>query len=260
MRLFHRRVWDRHGREQRFSVGVIGRRVDGLGWADLHHLAHPANGQPAQKGDGYGAVELFLQSARRVRQEYAPTDAEWPAILRICRIVDGMPLGIILAASWVEHLSPAEIADEIGANVAFLGQDLRDLDPRHRTIEAVFAQSWRRLSAEEQNGLMGLSVFAGGFDREAAQAVAGASLPVLTRLADKALLWRVGDGRYDLHELIRQLARRKLVETDRERAALSLHSGWYLALAARQGEPLKGREEAQATQRLEKERENIRAA
>jgi predicted ATPase/DNA-binding SARP family transcriptional activator len=226
----------------------------------LNGLDYPAEGERVGEDFPFAGAQLFLQCAQRMRREFEPKEEAWPAILRICRQVDGMPLGIILAASWVEHLSPAEIADEIAANVAFLGQDLRDLDPRHRTMEAVFAQSWRRLSDEERLALMGLSIFTGGFDREAAQAVAGAGLPLLARLVDKALLWRVGEARYDLHELIRQLARQKLVETGRESGALSLHSGWYLALVARQRDALKGRAESQANQQLEKERENIRSA
>ena len=231
----------------------------------LDGLTYPADGQPPQKGDGYGATnygatDLFLQSARRVRQAYTPGSDEWPAIIRICRLVGGIPLGIVLAAGWAEMLSPGEIADEIAANVAFLGQELGDLDPRHRTIEAVFAQSWQRLTGAEQQVLMGLSIFAGGFDRDAAKAVASATLPVLTRLVDKALLWRVGDGRYDLHELIRQLACRKLVGAGMENAVLGLHSRWFLGLVFHQEKRLKGSEQEQAIELMERERENVRTA
>ncbi len=217
-----------------------------------------AEGQAAL--DDYAALHLFVESVRRTVHDYTPSDDHWPAITRICRMVDGMPLGILLAASWVEHLPPAEIADEIAANIAFLGQDLRDLDPRHRTIEAVFEQSWRRLKEEEQQALMGLSVFAGGFDRDAAKAVAGAALPILTGLVEKALLWRVGDGRYDLHELIRQLARQKILATGEEQNRLGLHSSWFLGLVHRQEKRLKSGEEEQSIRLLELERENIRAA
>ncbi|MCL4831345.1 MAG: tetratricopeptide repeat protein [Caldilineaceae bacterium] len=210
--------------------------------------------------DEYGALHLFVQSVRRTIQDYTPGADQWPAIVRICRMVNGMPLGILLAASWVEHLPPAEIADAIAANVAFLGQDLRDLDPRHRRIEAVFEQSWQRLSADEQQALMGLSIFAGGFDRAAAKAVAGAPLPTLTRLVDKALLWRVGEGRYDLHELIRQWVRQKLVKTGREQATLALRSRWFLGLVSGQEARLKGAEQNQAIEWMAQEQENVRAA
>lgn len=210
--------------------------------------------------DEYAALHLFVQSVRRTIHGYTPSADQWPAISRICRMVDGMPLGILLAASWVEHLPPGEIADEIAANIAFLGQDLRDIDPRHRRIEAVFEQSWQRLSKAEQQVLMGLSIFAGSFDRDAAKAVAAATLPVLTGLVDKALLWRVGEGRYDLHELIRQLARRKLVAAGMEKAVLSLHSRWFLEAVARQESRLKGSEQEEAIEWMERERENVRAA
>lgn len=227
----------------------------------LDGLACPVVGGGRQESlDEYPASQLFVESVRRTVHNYTPGADQWPAITRICRMVDGMPLGIVLAASWVEHLPPAEIADEIAANIAFLGRDLRDLDPRHRTLEAVFEQSWQRLTESEQRALMGMSIFARGFDRDAAQAIAEASLPILGSLVDKALLWRVGEGRYDLHELIRQMAAKKLVAAARERNALSLHSGWYLTLVARQKEALKGNEEARANQQLENERENIQAA
>ena len=217
-------------------------------------------GSAAMDGTKYDAVDLFVQSARRMRQGYTPSPDEWPTIARICRLVDGMPLGLVLAASWIEHLPPAEIADEIAANIAFLGQDLHDLDQRHRTIEAVFEQSWQRLAAPEKQALMGLSIFVGGFDRQAAQAVAAASLPLLTRLVDKALLWRVGEGRYNLHELVRQLARQKLIEAGEEEAIRRLHSRWFLALVSRQEVRIKGMESDDAIELMERERENVRAA
>ncbi len=226
----------------------------------LDGLPYPASGQGVRKGDGYAALELFVQCVDRVRRDFAPTDDDWQAIARICRTVDGMPLGIVLAAGWAGSLSAAEIADEVAADAAFLAQELRDLDPRHRAITAVFEQSWQRLSAEEQQALAGLSIFAGGFDRTAAQAVAAASLSVLTWLVDRSLLWRVGEGRYDLHELVRQLARQKLAERGQEEAKRSLHCRWYLAFVARQETALKSSEEEQAVQLLGKEQANLRAA
>ncbi|MBI3960511.1 MAG: tetratricopeptide repeat protein [Chloroflexi bacterium] len=107
---------------------------------------------------------------------------------------------------------------------------------------------------------MALSVFTGGFEREAAQTIAGASLAVLTRLVDRSLLWRVGEGRYDLHELVRQLARQKLAHEEQEEAVRALHSRWFLGLASRQEPRLKGAEETQAIELMARERENVRAA
>ena len=226
----------------------------------LEGLTYPTQEAPTGSAADYTALELFAQSARRVRRDFTPTPADWPAIAHICRLVGGAPLGVILAAAWVEHLSPAEIADEIAANIDLLAQELRDLEPRHRSIEALFAQSWQRLSPAERGALMGVSVCAGGFDRQAAQAIAGAGLPLLTRLVDSSLLWRVGEGRYDLHELIRQMARRRLQEAGAEEHTRGIHSRYYLGFVAQQTARLKGGQQEAAVESLAAEHENVRAA
>ena len=93
-----------------------------------------------------------------------------------------MPLGIELAAAWVSMLSCAEIADEIERNIDFLATSMRDVPERHRSLRAAFDQSWRLLSDEQRDAFAQLSVFRGGFDRDAAKAVAGADLRLLTEL------------------------------------------------------------------------------
>ncbi|RLT36664.1 MAG: hypothetical protein DWI57_14515, partial [Chloroflexi bacterium] len=204
----------------------------------LEGLDYPTDGKSDGENFPFAAALLFIQSAQRAHSTFALDEKSWPPLLRICRLVGGMPLGLILAASWTGDLTLGEIADELAANIAFLGQDLRDLDPRHRTIQAVFEQSWQRLTDGERQALAGLSIFQGGFNRSAAQAVTGASLPVLTRLVDRSLLWRVGEGRYDLHELVRQLARQKLANGGEE-AVRALHSRWFLGLVSYQEKRLK---------------------
>ncbi len=226
----------------------------------LEGLTYPAKDAPTNGAETYTALELFAQSAGRVLRDFAPVAADWSAIASICRLVGGAPLGVILAASWVEHLSPADISGEIAANIDLLGQELQDLEPRHRSFEAVFAQSWQRLSPSEQQALMGMSICAGGFDRAAAQAIAGAGLPVLSRLVDKSLLSRVDEGRYDLHELIRQMARRKVQEAGQEEEALRLHSRYFLRFVVEQKARLKGGQQEAAVESLAGEHENVRAA
>ena len=115
-----------------------------------------------------------------------------------------MPLGIELAAAWVWVLSCDEIAQEIQRNLDFLTTSARDVPERHRSMRAVFDSSWRMLSATEQRVLCQLSVFRGGFLREAAEQVAGASLPLLSALVTRSLVRRTVAGRYDLHELVQQ--------------------------------------------------------
>src|SRR5690606_36350076 len=133
------------------------------------------------------AVQLLVERVRRVRPGFSPHD-EQTGLLRICRLVEGMPLALELAASWARSLDCATIAAEIERNLAFLSSALRNVPDRHRNMQAVFAHSWSLLAPDEQAVFPRLAVFRGGFRREAAEVVAGATLPVLTALADKSLL------------------------------------------------------------------------
>ena len=96
------------------------------------------------------SVELFLQRARRAHVGFNATPEDYPAIVRICQLVDGMPLGIELAAAWVRTLACDEIAQEIERGLDFLSVSARDLPARHRSMRAVFDHSWKLLTEEEQ--------------------------------------------------------------------------------------------------------------
>jgi predicted ATPase/DNA-binding SARP family transcriptional activator len=154
----------------------------------------------------YSAVELFVQTARRNRPDFQLSTLNEAAVIRICQLVGGMPLGVILAAAWVELLTPAEIAEELAQGIEWLVTELHDLPARQQSLTAVLAYSWQRLTAEEQAVVRRLAIFRGGFTRAAAHAVAGAALPMLARLVDKSFVQRVADGRYDLHEVVRHFA------------------------------------------------------
>ena len=136
------------------------------------------------------AIELFVQCACRVQPDFSLTAGELPHVTRICQRVEGMPLAIELAATWIPTLSCADIAAEIARDPGFLSTSLQDIPERHRSLRAVFDYSWGLLSAAEQAALGRLSVFQRGFDRASAAAVAGATLPILASLTDKALLRR----------------------------------------------------------------------
>ena len=107
--------------------------------------------------------------------------------LHLCRLVEGMPLGIELAASWADLLSLEAIAAEIQANLDFLETDVRNISDRHRSIRAVFETSWKRLGRDEREVFAQLSVFRGGFTRKAALEVAGASLRQLARSVEQVV-------------------------------------------------------------------------
>jgi len=134
------------------------------------------------------SAELFIQSASRVDLGFNLTRDEESHVAHICQLVFGVPLAIELAAAWVRTLSCTEIALEIETSLDFLAAHLRDIPERHRSLEAVFNHSWDLLQEVEKDVLRSLSIFRGGFRRDAAEQVAGASLKILLALGDKSLL------------------------------------------------------------------------
>ena len=206
-------------------------------------------------------MELFLQRARRAHVGFNATPEDYPAIVRICQLVDGMPLGIELAAAWVRTLSCDEIAQEIERGLDFLSVSARDLPARHRSMRAVFDHSWKLLTEEEQSVLLRLSVFQGGFRREAAEEVAEATLSVLSTLVTKSLIRRSGAGRYDLHELIRQFAAEHFAEHPEEQTATQArHGSYYLTYFSQADGRLRSSAQREALAELTAEMDNFRAA
>ena len=192
---------------------------------ELSFPAEPGVGDPAS----YSSVQLFLQIARRARTRHTPMADELDQIMRICRLVGGMPLGVELAASQVGSLSCAAIADQLAAGVERLASDLRDLPVRQRSLAASFDTSWATLSAQEQNVLARLSVIQGSFTLDAAMGIAHAAITDIIRLVDKSLLRWIGGEFYSLHEVIKQHAARKLALTPRAPdAAYSGYREYYI--------------------------------
>lgn len=207
------------------------------------------------------AARLFQQRARQARAGYALGAGDYPAVVRICQLVGGLPLGIELAAAWMRTLTCQEIADEIQRNVDFLSTRARDIPERHRSIRAVFDQSWALLSAEEQGVLRRVAVFRGGFTRAAAEEVAGASLALLSTLVAKSLLRRTADGRYEPHELVRQYALDHLRGDAQEQAQTrSRHSQYYAGLLQQRDAAFKGPDQLAVAAELAAELANIRLA
>lgn len=211
----------------------------------------------------YSAVQLFVETARRVQSHFALTPANAAAIGRICRLVAGMPLGIELAAAWVRTLTCDEIADELARNLDLLTTTQPDVPARHQSMSAVFAHSWRLLPAAQQTLLGQLAVFRRGFRQEAAQQICGAALRDLAALVDKSLLQRdEQQGRFVLHELLRQFAAEKQATTDGngDRSVEERHGHYYLAWLATYTDALQGEEPHLAVAAILPESENIRQA
>jgi predicted ATPase/DNA-binding SARP family transcriptional activator len=208
---------------------------------------------------GYSAVQLFLQQAQTVQPGFKPTTADQQAIQRICRLVEGVPLAIELAASWLQLLSCDEIAAEIERNLDFLATPLRNVPERHRSLRAVFDYSWQLMSPEEKRIFRQLSVFRGGFRHEAAEQVAGASLAHLRTLVNKSLLQPPQAGRYLRHMLLWQYATEKLAELPAEQgSAQERHGLYYAGFLAQRSAALQGGDQKQALTEIGEEIENIR--
>jgi predicted ATPase len=222
-------------------------------------LPIPEDKWPALRG--YSAVELFIQGGEQVRPNFELRPQDLVHIAHICRLVQGMPLGILLAAAWVDMLTPEEIAAEIQQSLDFLETDLRDVPPRQRSIRAAFDHSWRLLDEREREVFQGLSVFCGGFTREAALEVAGASLRDLTSLSDKSLLRPSSPRRYELHELLRQYGAERLdLVPERGEAVRDRHCAYYSSALERWAGELKGARQREALEEMDSEIENARAA
>jgi predicted ATPase/transcriptional regulator with XRE-family HTH domain len=228
---------------------------------ELHGLPVPPT-EYADRLDEYSAAVLFVQSARRVKIDFEIEEKEErAALVRICQLLEGIPLAIELAAAWAGMLSCTEIADEIESNIDFLQTTMRDIPERHRSLRASFDHSWQYLSEEEQMALCRLAVFRGGFDRLATERVAGATLPLLASLVSKSLVRRGDDARYDLHEVIRQLALSHLeADPARQDRTRDAHSAYYLQFAADREKSLRSAVQQQAVRELVNEMDNLRAA
>jgi predicted ATPase/DNA-binding SARP family transcriptional activator len=209
--------------------------------------------------EAYDALQLFLRRARQVDAGFAPSGQQIPGLIRICQLVDGLPLGIELAASWVNMMSCGEIASEIEQNLDFLATWLRDVPERHRNLRAVCDQSWALLTEKERRAFANLSVFRGGFGREAAEQVAGASLPLLSALVDKSLVRPGPSGRYDVHPLLHQYAAERLEENPQAEAR-DRHSAYYLGFLLQREGALKGADQMRALAEIGADLDNVRAA
>lgn len=199
---------------------------------------------PPMGGDVHGelgqtdATDLFIDRAAVLAASYAFTPANAEMIGRICRQVDGLPLAIELVASWIRVLSPRDLLSRIEAAMdapgASAGPGLAD---RHRSMRAVLDGSWQWLSEDDRSVLAGLAVFVGGFTREAAEAVTGASLKSLATLVERSLIQRLpdtlGSARYQVHELVRTYALERLADAGPEAvtAAHGRHMDYFVELS-----------------------------
>jgi ATP/maltotriose-dependent transcriptional regulator MalT len=188
-------------------------------------------------------------------------EAERAGVVRLCQLVEGLPLALEMAAAWTRTLSCAAIAGELEQRLDLLASSARDVPARQGSLLAVFEHAWLRLAPAEQDVLCRLSVMRGSFSLAAAEAVAGASLPTLARLADQAVLKATDGDRYHLHELLRQFAAERLSEhAETAQAAHAAHARYFAAFIASRRARIDSAQQPMLFAEIDPDFENVRAA
>jgi predicted ATPase/DNA-binding SARP family transcriptional activator/Flp pilus assembly protein TadD len=232
-------------------------------WAlSLAGLGLPTGEPPTvTEAEGYGAVQLFVQSARRVDPAFQLTAGNLPHVVRICRLVEGLPLGIELAAAWVRLFHCRQIADQIEGSPDFLRAPGIDGPQGRHSLRGAFEYSYNLLSESEQALFRKLSVFRGGFVVEAARQVAGADPRGLDSLLDKSLLQVSPSRRLDLHLTLREYAAEKLAGNPGEEARTrAQHGRFYLSFLREREEATAGERGREALDQIQGEMANVCAA
>ncbi|MFE4666060.1 BTAD domain-containing putative transcriptional regulator [Streptomyces sp. NPDC056716] len=216
------------------------------------------------------AHRLFAERASAVRPDPDAVLRDRAAVAEICRRLDGLPLAIELAAARLRMLTPRQIADRLDDRFRLLTAGSRTALPRQQTLRAVVDWSWDLLDEPERETLREVSVFAGGWDLDAAEAVCGGdrTAELLGALVDKSLVAaapheRDGGGsmRYRMLETIQEYAAERAAETPARRADTEArHLAWARALAREADPLLRSAGQLPWIARLETELDNIRAA
>ncbi len=250
------------GREGLGIAGETQYRVPSLSCPNGHRVATP------EEVTSYEAVQLFVERASAAKPSFSLTDESAPAVVHICRRLDGIPLAIELAAARVRALSLAQIAERLDDSFRLLTGGSRTALPRHQTLRATIDWSYNLLSDAERTLLRRLSVFGGGWTLEAAERVCGDEhvaeaeiLDLLTALVDRSLVVydepADGEGRYRMLQTVAEYAAEELGRAGEAESVRGRHLDYFLALAERGEAKLKGPQQPVWLDRLETERENI---
>lgn len=222
----------------------------------LYHLRGLSLVTDLARSQTCAAVALFMQAARRVHYQFSPTMDDQALMLEICRLVNGMPLGIEIAASWLKHLSCAEVLKE-------LKQHLHSVDPAAPTeamtaLNQVVKQSWQMLSPREQQIMQSLAFFRGGFTREAASAITGARLADYSGLIDKSMVSRQPTGHYVVHEVMRHYASHLYLAEASHLKTAQRFVDYYLEMASTADAGILGGQQFTSIKQLAQEHDNLR--
>jgi non-specific serine/threonine protein kinase len=211
------------------------------------------------------SAQLFIERASAARPRFVLTAQNADSIAQICRRLDGIPLALELAAARVTTFSPEQIASHLDDRFRLLTGGSRTALPRQQTLRALIDWSYELLSAEERCLLRRLSVFAGGWTYEAAEAICADLdvLDLLTQLVNKSLITaddEASEPRYRLLETVRQYARDKLLEMGETEQTRSKHFDYFFTLAEKAETRLHSFGASEWVARLDAEHDNLRAA
>ncbi len=228
---------------------------------ELKGLAYPTDVN-APNALEYPAVRLFLSRAARLQAGFVASEKDMPHIIQICKVLDGLPLAIELAAARLHEFSSELILQDLQHNFDVLQATMLDLPERHSSMRTVFEQSWNSLTENERAVLRKLSVFEGRFTLDAAQRIADASLPVLSTLMDKTFLQGDASRGFMLHRLWKQFAAAKLTENREEfDLVMDLHYEYYLDFLRKHDIELRiGSQKNKTLDEIDAQIENIHSA
>lgn len=204
--------------------------------------------------------KLFIELASMMRPNIVIEEQELADIQSIVALVGGLPLGLVLAVTWIDTLSIYEIAEEIQANLDFLSAEMGDMPERQRSIHAVIEPTWNRLKENEQKAFMWASIFRGGFTRELFQKVTSASIRTLQTLQNHSLIHHGQGRRYDMHPLLRQYAHERLHDSELFDDAKQVHLEKFVEYAQSQNDKMYSGYYMEALEALDIEQDNFRTA
>lgn len=229
---------------------------------EISGLSLPAAFDDTLPLEAYDGIGLFLRSARKNSAQFNLNEDNREAIFELCHTLEGVPLALELAASWLRLMDVREVLAETRKSFDLIESDFADLPSRHQSLRAVFESSWQLLSSDEQTCLVALSVFVGGFSLEAARTVTGSSPRTLLKLVNKSLIRRDQSGRFELLEVIRQYAYEQLLAEPQRLVEIKKgHAAFFATLAEASQAPLAGGPtQRDCLNQLEADHANLRKA
>ncbi len=213
----------------------------------------------APNPENFGAFKMFIEQSQQVAPG-SKIAAQKQSIQSICKLVDGLPLGIELAAGMTSILDCETIAQEIQKNLGFLSTHHLDTPPRQASLKAVFLSSRDRLIPPHQELFARLAVFKGSFTTAAAQAVAGGTLEGLSSLIAKSLVYRENPSNHILHPVMRQFAEETLREKQLYFETMQSHARYFADLLIEYKEWLKDNRRSEALGAISAHLPDIRQA